>query len=477
MRDTIRRIIDGVEHVRATDLWKYPDNYAPSAGRDIVVPAITYGEYRIIKRKDGKFDVYTGDNLDLVGTEFPTLEAAKKSCDIGMVEEHEPSRAEFEEEEELEEGSSEQESGDDGYKAVGPVNGDCPRKSIFYEGYALRKGSDGKWSISKGGLDIATRGVLARGFGNLTQALYWLFDNTDAPLPEDAANKRSAEVIMPYVPRRFAPVQKQPTKDSAEDLPRLPKPLKRNIQKLLGRISTFTHNPNLEIYDVVKQIEGEFPSVDGKPLKLVRESIDGWKKMNDGMMRKDYTFTVDGYADKFLVSLYADPETYDTTEVNAFFTDSVDEEKPQFIKKTKQGYDVDQLFQSRFGRFYAIIHRPRTGDYLVAAGYHPQTGEWDQGYYDFNSFDEAMKAMKKRYRGDEVLTKIEITDMKGDLEYSGKMIYRDNEYAVIKNTLDGKADTTSVIYILVALKDGEVIDVARNIDAFKKEYNLKIRER
>lgn len=43
-------------------------------------------------------------------------------------------------------------------------------------------------------------------------------------------------------------------------------------------------------------------------------------------MRKDYTFSIEGYDDRFMVSLYAEPDTFETTELNAYFTDSMKDE-------------------------------------------------------------------------------------------------------------------------------------------------------
>lgn len=69
--------------------------------------------------------------------------------------------------------------------------------------------------------------------------------------------------------------------------------------------------------------------------------------------------------------------------------------KEDFSRTTEQGYEVVEIATSRSGRKYAIIHRPKTDDYLIAAGYNTNRGDWDQGYYDYRTKGEAMNALEK----------------------------------------------------------------------------------
>ena len=59
--------------------------------------------------------------------------------------------------------------------------------------------------------------------------------------------------------------------------------------------------------------------------------------------------------------------------------------------KSAQGYEIRGYCLTSSGRMYAVIYRPRTNDYLVAAGYNQQRGDWDQGYYDFKTEEQAIK--------------------------------------------------------------------------------------
>lgn len=111
--------------------------------------------------------------------------------------------------------------------------------------------------------------------------------------------------------------------DSTCDANRLPAKVKRDLQKFLNHKSTFIHNKDYDISEFVKEFERVSRLWVEFPLEIVRESIKGWFKTGDGMMRKDYTFSIEGYDDRFMVSLYAKPDTYETTELNAYFTDSV----------------------------------------------------------------------------------------------------------------------------------------------------------
>ena len=69
--------------------------------------------------------------------------------------------------------------------------------------------------------------------------------------------------------------------------------------------------------------------------------------------------------------------------------------KEDFSKTTEQGYEVVEIATSRSGRKYAIIHRPKTDDYLIAAGYRTDRGDWDQGYYDYRTLEDARNSLDK----------------------------------------------------------------------------------
>jgi hypothetical protein len=125
--------------------------------------------------------------------------------------------------------------------------------------------------------------------------------------------------------------------DSIHDANHLPAKVKRDLQKFLNHKSTFIRNKDYDISEFVKEFERVSRLWVEFPLKIVRESIKGWFKTGDGMMRKDYVFSIEGYDDRFMVSIYAKPDTYETTELNAYFTDSVKDEQLYAIEFTYDG--------------------------------------------------------------------------------------------------------------------------------------------
>lgn len=124
-------------------------------------------------------------------------------------------------------------------------------------------------------------------------------------------------------------------------LPKLPTRLKSKIQEFFREKSTFVHDPEYSATDFVDELASNF-IVAGKPLQVTREDIKGWYKLPDGMMRKDYTFSLDDYDNSFILSLYADPTTYDTTEANVYFRDSATaKDTADVTYDTYRGYDID----------------------------------------------------------------------------------------------------------------------------------------
>lgn len=130
--------IEGVYHEIKDGLWIEPDNNATSAGHLTPDPAVRYKEYTILKREDGLYDVYTKGSFDLVGTEFKSLEEARKNIDEGRIEKHAKTLPEEINEEEVEEvKESEEEYADPG------------KKYVMLEGYRFDRNADNTWKISR----------------------------------------------------------------------------------------------------------------------------------------------------------------------------------------------------------------------------------------------------------------------------------------------------------------------------------------
>lgn len=121
--------------------------------------------------------------------------------------------------------------------------------------------------------------------------------------------------------------------DSVKDANHLPTKVKNDLQKFLNHKSTFLKNKDYDISDFIDEFKRISKLWVEFPLEITREKIEGWYKTKDGMMRKDYYFSIDGYDDNIIASIYADPETWSTTEFNAYFTDSIKDELIQSSSK------------------------------------------------------------------------------------------------------------------------------------------------
>lgn len=129
---------------------------------------------------------------------------------------------------------------------------------------------------------------------------------------------------------RLVDLQKEFVADSNVKDSKLPSHIRNDISKYFNMISTFT-NRDTDINDILRPLAGH-------GYNFTRQDIKGWYETLDGKQRKDYFYKIDGYDNQFMVSLYADPETYKVNEVNAYFIDS----KPLRDKKYQIRYNADK---------------------------------------------------------------------------------------------------------------------------------------
>lgn len=173
-------------------LWAQPDNDAGSAGILTKERPIKYKDYLILTREDGMFDVYTRRDFDLVGTEFKTVEEAKKNIDEGRTEQHAKTESDdFDEDEESIEVEETEEN----------VKPDPDAKIVNYGGYRIMKQKDGTWTIIKGGLDLESRKPIKTA-KNFAEAVEWLY-KTDAKIPFPGNATKSERLIAEYLPAEF----------------------------------------------------------------------------------------------------------------------------------------------------------------------------------------------------------------------------------------------------------------------------------
>lgn len=175
-------------------LWAQPDNDAGSAGILTKERPIKYKDYLILTREDGMFDVYTRRDFDLVGTEFKTVEEAKKNIDEGRKDNHIKTEVDEDFDEDTDVVEVEEESEEN-------VKPDPDAKIVNYGGYRIMKQKDGSWTIIKGGLDLESRKPIKTA-KNFAEAVEWLY-KTDAKIPFPGNATKSERLIAEYLPAEF----------------------------------------------------------------------------------------------------------------------------------------------------------------------------------------------------------------------------------------------------------------------------------
>ena len=129
-----------------------------------------------------------------------------------------------------------------------------------------------------------------------------------------------------------------------KDSSKLPQKVRKDISAALSRMSGFTHK-DLYVTDLTKKIYNVLWLHDLEDHEIIRDKIEGWYQVDGGINRKDYFFHIDGFDDQFMISIYADNDEFRTTEVNAGFTDSVEDDfRGEIVDKKKpteyRGYEI-----------------------------------------------------------------------------------------------------------------------------------------
>lgn len=182
-------------------LWARPDNAAGTAGRLANKPPVKYNGYLIMARMDGKFDVYTGNTFSLIGTEYKTVEEAKKNIDEGRGQKAETKINNFEEDDEeieVDEDVIDEDTPEIKVKGTDPKTAKNPNaKRVNYAGFNFTQNQDGTWTLKAGGIRAGKFRELLTG-ATFGEAVEWLFDNMDVKVPE--GNTRDEQIILEYLP-------------------------------------------------------------------------------------------------------------------------------------------------------------------------------------------------------------------------------------------------------------------------------------
>lgn len=126
---------------------------------------------------------------------------------------------------------------------------------------------------------------------------------------------------------------------------------------------------------------------------------------------REWTNRTAGYEDKSdekriyssahpgLIDLFADRVRKIEKQKKEEHEEQMSENTRDYTKITARGDKVVNIEKDNGGRDIAIIDRSATmnKDYVVAIGYHPETGDWEQGRYGFESQEKAENWRKNEY--------------------------------------------------------------------------------
>ena len=147
-----------------------------------------------------------------------------------------------------------------------------------------------------------------------------------------------------------------------------------------------------------------------------------------------------------------------------------------YTKTTARGDKVVNIEKDKDGRDIAIIDRSATmnKDYVVAIGYHTETGDWEQGRYGFESQEKAENWRKNEYGSEKpkaIFTKINVANdafikksgvgsvfkMPTNGEYAGFTYYMFNDkIRPSRQLVDLRSDSRELCYELSVRDDREI---------------------
>ena len=147
-----------------------------------------------------------------------------------------------------------------------------------------------------------------------------------------------------------------------------------------------------------------------------------------------------------------------------------------YTKTTARGDKVVNIEKDKDGRDIAIIDRSATmnKDYVVAIGYHTETGDWEQGRYGFESQEKAENWRKNEYGSEKpkaTFTKINVANdafikksgvgsvfkMPTNGEYAGFTYYMFNDkIRPSRQLVDLQSDSRELCYELSVRDDREI---------------------
>lgn len=120
-----------------------------------------------------------------------------------------------------------------------------------------------------------------------------------------------------------------------------------------------------------------------------------------------------------------------------------------FLDRTRQGFKVIQAYEDLDdGRMHVICYRPSDKTYIIGLGYNADTGVWNQGDYDYRTFGDAERTLKRNYNVD--MYEIDLSKFEDKVKVEDTPIEFTEEL--------GFAVTPTAIKKFVSKKDGHILD-------------------
>ena len=203
---------------------------------------------------------------------------------------------------------------------------------------------------------------------------------------------------------------------------------------------------------------------------------------------REWTNRTAGYEDKSdekriyssahpgLIDLFADRVRKIEKQKKEEHEEQMSENTRDYTKITARGDKVVNIEKDTGGRDIAIIDRSATSnkDYVVAIGYHTETGDWEQGRYGFESQEKAENWRKNEYGSEKPkieYTKINVANdafikksgvgsvfkMPTNGEYAGFSYYIFNDkIRPSRQLVDLQSDSRELCYELSVREDREI---------------------
>ena len=211
-------------------------------------------------------------------------------------------------------------------------------------------------------------------------------------------------------------------------------------------------------------------------MEYLREENRKWANSTAGYEDKSDEKRIYSSAHPGLIDLFADRVRKIEKQKKEEHEEQMSENTRDYTKITARGDRVVNIEKDTGGRDIAIIDRSATmnKDYVVAIGYHIETGDWEQGRYGFESQEKAENWRKNEYGSEKPkieYTKINVANdafikksgvgsvfkMPTNGEYAGFTYYMFNDkIRPSRQLVDLQSDSRELCYEISVRDDREI---------------------